>query len=33
MVAQAIASASGPFVLFPLPQEWDTESLTLVISF
>lgn len=33
MVAQAFLLASGLLVLFPIPQEWDTEPRTLVISF
>lgn len=32
MVAQALRLASGPFVLCPIPQEWDIAPRTLVIS-
>jgi|HubBroStandDraft_1064217.scaffolds.fasta_scaffold11655_5 hypothetical protein len=31
MVAQRLRLASGTFVLFHIPQEWDTEAETLVI--
>jgi hypothetical protein len=33
MVAQRLRLESGTFVLFPIPQEWDTEAETLVIIF